>query len=134
MQSDYENISVFKDFDFVTVVGIACHLSSRRLQKTFKNYCPRRPKTMPKRSSISVASRKRFHNGFGTIFGSQIPSQRRSLRRPRGLQKRILSSLASQEAYRRDFGCHLDPLGLDFGPFLEVILASKSSPRCVCHY
>ena len=33
MQFDCENICVFEDFDFVTVVGIAYHLSSRRLEK-----------------------------------------------------------------------------------------------------
>ena len=32
-----------------------------------------------------------------------------------------------------DFGRHLDPLELDVEPFLEIILAWKSSPTCVCH-
>ena len=36
MQSDCENTGVFTDFPFVTVVGIASHLSSRRLKKRFK--------------------------------------------------------------------------------------------------
>ena len=134
MQSDCKNRGVFEDFDFVTLVAFAYHLSSRRLQKTLKNWCPRRPKTMSKRSSISVACWKRFHNGFGTILDSQIVSQRRALRRPRGLQKHLLFSLASREASRMDFGRHLDPMGLDFGQFLKVFLASKSSSRCVCHY
>ena len=119
MQSDCENTGVLKDFGFVTFVGFAYHLSSRSLEKTSKNWCPRRPKTIPKRSSISVACWKRFHNGFGMILDSQIGSQRRSLRRPRGLQKLIVFSLASQEASRVDFGGHLDSLGHHFEPFLE---------------
>ena len=83
---------------------------------------------------MSVACWKRFHNGFGTILDSQIASQRRSLRRSRGLQKSILFILASQEASGMDFGGHLDPLGLDFEPLLEIILAWKSSQKCVCHF
>ena len=123
MQSDWENTGVFKDSGFVTVVVFASHLSSRRFKKTLQNWCPRRPKTIPKRSSISGACRKRFRNGFGRILDSQMASQNRSLRRPRGLQKRLLFSLASQEASRMDFGGHLDPLDLDFEQFLEIILA-----------
>ena len=122
MQSDCENTGVFEDFHFVTLVAFAYHLSSRRLQKTLKNWCPKRPKTIPKRSSISVASRKRFHNSFGTILGSQKASQMKSVGRLRGLEKRILFSLASQEASRMDFGRHLDPWELDFESFLETIL------------
>ena len=123
MQSDWENTGVFKDSGFVTVVVFASHLSSRRLKKTLQNWCPRRPKTIPKRSSISGACRKRFRNGFGRILDSQMASQKRSLRRPRGLQKRLLSSLASQEASGMDFGSHLEPLGLHFEQFLEIFLA-----------
>ena len=119
MQSDCENTCAFDDFHFVTLVAFLYHLSSRRLRKTFKNRCPRRPKTIPKRSSILVACWIRFHNGFGKILDSQIASQRRSLRRPRGLQKCIFFSLASQEASRMDFGGHLNPLGLDFEELLE---------------
>ena len=123
MQSDCENWGVLKDFHFVTLVAFAYHLSLRRLKKTLQNWCPRRPKTLPKRSSISGACRKRFRNGFGRILDSQMASQNRSLRRPRGLQKRLLFSLASQEASRMDFGGYLDPLGLGFEPFFKVILA-----------
>ena len=123
MQFDREQIGVLADFDFITWVGIAYHLGSRRLKKTFKNWCPRRPKTIPKRSLISVACWKRFHNSFATVFDSQMASQKRSLRRPRGLQKRLLFSLASQEASRMDFGAYLDPLGLGFKQFFKVILA-----------
>ena len=36
MQSDFKNRGVFEDFHFVTVVGIAYHLSSRRLKKQLK--------------------------------------------------------------------------------------------------
>ena len=36
MQSDCENTSVFNDFDSVTVVGIAYHLSSRMLKNQLK--------------------------------------------------------------------------------------------------
>ena len=122
MQFDWENTGVFKDSGFVTVVVFASHLSSRRLKKTLQNWCPRRPKTIPKRSSISGACRKRFRNGFGRILDSQMASQNRSSRRPRGLQKRVLFSLASQEASKMDFGGHLDPLGLGFEPFFKVIL------------
>ena len=32
-----------------------------------------------------------------------------------------------------DFGRHLDPLGLVFESFLEVILECKFNPTCVCH-
>ena len=32
-----------------------------------------------------------------------------------------------------DFGGYLDSLGLGFEPFLEEILASKLSRKCVCH-
>ena len=123
MQFDCENTGVFEDFHFVTLVPFACHLSSRRLQKTLQNWCPRRPKTMSKRSSISVACPKRFHDGFGTILDPQIASQSRSLRLPRGLQKRILFNLASREGSRMDFGRQMDALGLDFEQFLEIILA-----------
>ena len=70
MQSACENRHVFKDFAFVAVVGIAYHLSSRGLKKTLKNWCPRRPKTSPKRFSMSYASWKRFWNGFGMILDS----------------------------------------------------------------
>ena len=107
MQSDCEKPDVFEAFDFVTLVGIAYHFSLRRLKKTLKNWCPRRPKTMSKRSSISVASRMRIHKGFGTILGSQMASQKKSLRCPRGLQKCLLFNLASLEASRMDFGRQL---------------------------
>ena len=100
MQSDCENCGVFKDFGFATVVVFAYHLSSRRLKKAFQNWYPRPSKTIPKRSSISGACRKRFRNGFGRILDSQMASQKRSLRPPRGHQKRILSNLASREASR----------------------------------
>ena len=123
MQSDCENTGVLKDFAFVAVVGVVYHFSSRGLKKTLKNWCPRRPKTSPKRSSMSYASWKRFWDGFGTILDSHMAPQKRSLRRPRGIKKRLLFSLASQDASRMDFGPHLDPVGLDFEQFLETLLA-----------
>ena len=123
LQSDCKNRGVFEDFDFVTLVAFAYHLSSRNHKKTFRNWCPRRPKTSPKRSSMSYASWKRFWDGFGTILDSHMAPQKRSSGRPRGIKKRILFSLASQEASRMDFGPHLDSLGLDFEHYLEVSLA-----------
>ena len=112
---------VFKDFHFVTLVAFAYHLITRRLQKRLQNRSLRCSKTVPKRCSKSHASWKRFRDEFGTIFDSQMASQKRSLRRPRGHQKRLLFNLASREASRMDFGSHLDPLRLVFEQCLEVI-------------
>ena len=123
MQSDCENTGVFKDFPFITLVAFGHHLITRRPQKSIQNRSLRCSKTSPKRCSKSHTSWKRFRDGFGTILDSQLASQRRSLRRPRGLQKRLLFNLASREASRMDFGCQLDPFGLGFFEFLEVILA-----------
>ena len=122
MQSDCENTGVLKDFPFVAVVGVVYHFSSRGLKKTHKSCCPRRPKTSPKRSSMSYASWKRFWDGFGTILESHMALQKRSLRRPRGHQKRVRSHLASRDASRMDFGGNVDPFGLVFETFWEVIL------------
>ena len=47
----------------------------------------------------------------------------RNASRVKGEEEELLSSLASQDASRMDFGRHLDPLGLDFEQFLETLLA-----------
>ena len=88
--------------------------NQKLVSKTSQNY--------PKRSSISVECWKRFHNSFATILASQMASQKKSLRRPRGLQTRLLFNLASWEASRMDFGRQMEPLGLDLKQFLQLIL------------
>ena len=118
MQSDYENIGVFEDFHFVTLVVILYYLITCRLQTRLENRALRCSKTVSKHYSKSVASWKRFWDVWND-FGVPNGSQKRSLRRPRGIKKRLLFSLASQDVSRMDFGPHLDPLGLDFEQFLE---------------
>ena len=113
MQSDCENTGVFKDFHFVTFVAFVYNPVTRRLQKRLQNQSLEGPKTVPKCSSMTYASWKRFWDGFGTSLDSHMAPQKRSLRRPRGIKKRLLFSLASQAASRINLGRHLDPLGLD---------------------
>ena len=125
MQSERENTCVFKYFHFITLLAFAYHLITRRLQKWLQNRSLRCSKTVPKRCSKSLASWKRFPDGFGTILESQMASQKRSLRRPRGLQKRLLFNLASQKASRMDSGGHLHPLRLDFQVFCKVMLVEN---------
>ena len=123
MQSDCENTGVFKDFHFVTCVAFVYNPVTRRLQKRLQNHSLEGPKTVPKCSSMTYASWKRFWDGFGTSLDSHMAPQKRSLRRPRGIKKRLLFSLASQDVSRMDSGRHLDPLGLDFESFWEALLA-----------
>ena len=123
MQSDCENTVVFEDFHFLTFVAFVYNLVTRRLQKRLQNQSLEGPKTVPKCSSMTYASWKRFWDGFGTIFDSHMAPKKSSLRRPRGIKKRLLFSLASQDASRLDFGSHLDPCGLDVEQFWETILA-----------
>ena len=131
MQSDCENTGVFKDFHFVTFVAFVYNPVTRRLQKRLQNQSLEGPKTVPKCSSMTYASWKRFWDGFGTSLDSHMAPQKRSLRRPRGIKKRLLFSLASQDVSRMDSGRHLDPLGLDFESFWEALLACKFNPNCV---
>ena len=134
MQSDCENTGVFKDFHFVTCVAFVYNPVTRRLQKRLQNHSLEGPKTVPKCSSMTYASWKRFWDGFGTSLDSHMAPQKRSLRRPRGIKKRLLFSLASQDVSRMDSGRHLDPLGLDFESFWEALLAWKFNPNCVWHF
>ena len=86
MQSDCENAGVLKDFHFVTLVAFAHHLSSRRIEKTLQNWCPRRPFDI---RCVSEALPERVWKDFGL---------------PNGLPKHVI------EGSSRLFG----PLGAGF--------------------
>ena len=66
---------VFEHFHFATLVVFAYHLSSWRLKKTIKNWCPRRPKTSPKTlfdiSCVLEALPWRLWNNFGLLSSFQ---------------------------------------------------------------
>ena len=68
MQFHFENTGVFKDLDFLTVVGLSHHLITQTLEKNLENRSPRRSTTLPNHSSKSLAFWKRSYDGFVTIL------------------------------------------------------------------
>ena len=126
MQSDCENTGVLKDFAWASFVAFVYNPVTRRLQKRLQNQSLEGPKTVPKCSSMTYASWKRFWDGFGTSLDSHMAPQKRSLRRPQSLQKRLLLNVASQNASRMHSGSHLHPFKLDFQVFCKVMWVENS--------
>ena len=106
LQSDCKNRGVLKDFHFVTLVAFAYHLITLRPQ----NRSLKGSKTIPKRSSMSYASSKRFWNEFG--LPNSFPKE--VLEASSRHQKTSFPQLGLPGRLQKGFWTPLAPLGAGF--------------------